>query len=137
MRGMLNKICAAVMAIVIVLSTMSYTFNLHFCGDTIVETTLFLKAKGCGMEMKNISTQSCSLEKKNCCGDKQLLIEGQDELHLIINKISSERLTFLSPFAFSYFNVFEISKRNVSHYEKYKPPLVVRPIYKIDETYLI
>ena len=45
---MLNKICAAVMAIVIVLSTMSFTFNLHFCGDTLVETTLFLKAKGCG-----------------------------------------------------------------------------------------
>ena len=125
------------MAFVVLCSTMSFTVNMHYCGDTLVETALFHKAEGCGMEMEKPSTEGCSITKKNCCDDKQLVIEGQDELHFQVDKISFEQQVFIASFIYTYINLFEGLDKNVSSFEEYKPPLVVKQIFKIDETYLI
>ncbi|MCF7561599.1 hypothetical protein L3X39_13210 [Sabulilitoribacter multivorans] len=125
------------MAFVVLFSTMSFTLNMHYCGDNLVETAIFKKAKGCGMEMEKPSTQGCSVTKKNCCDDKQLVIEGQDELQVQVDKISFDQQVFIASFFYTYINLFEGLDSNVSSYEEYKPPLVIRRIYKIDETYLI
>nr|WP_053002521.1 hypothetical protein [Kordia jejudonensis] len=125
------------MAFVVFVSTMSFTINLHYCGDTLVETSIFNKDKGCGMEMEKPSTEGCSITKKKCCDDKQLAIEGQDELQLQFDKITFEQQVFIASFVHTYIYLFEGLDNNVSSYEEYKPPLVIRRIYKIDETYLI
>lgn len=125
------------MAFVVLFSTMSFTMNMHYCGDTLVETAIFHKAKGCGMEMEKPSAEGCSITKKNCCDDKQLAIEGQDELQLQVDKITFEQQLFIASFVYAHINLFEGLENNVSTYEEYKPPLVIRRIYKIDETYLI
>ncbi len=125
------------MTFVVLFSTMSFTVNMHYCGDTLVESAIFQKAKGCGMEMEKPSTESCSITKKNCCDDKQLAIEGQDELQLQLDKITFEQQVFIASLVYTYINLFEGLDNNVSSYEEYKPPLVVRQIFKIDETYLI
>ncbi|PNQ75211.1 hypothetical protein C1T31_03495 [Hanstruepera neustonica] len=137
MKQVFHKILSLSMAIVVLFSTLSFTINMHYCGGTLVETALFQKAKGCGMEMGNPSTESCSITKKNCCDDKQLSIEGQDELQLTVDKITFEQQLFIASFVYTYINLFEGLEKNVSSYEEYKPPLVIRRIYKIDETYLI
>ena len=54
------------MAFVVLFSTMSFTMNMHYCGGTLVESAIFQKAKGCGMEMEKPSTEECSITKKNC-----------------------------------------------------------------------
>ncbi|GAA3787653.1 hypothetical protein GCM10022271_20210 [Corallibacter vietnamensis] len=125
------------MTFVVLFSTMSFTVNMHYCGDTLVESAIFQKAKGCGMEMEKPSTEECSITKKNCCDDKQLAIEGQDELQLQVDKITFEQQVFIASFVYTYINLFEGLDSNVSTYEEYKPPLVIRQLYKIDETYLI
>lgn len=125
------------MAFVVLFSTMSFTLDMHYCGDTLVETALFHKAKGCGMDMQKPSTEGCSITKKNCCNDEQLVVSGQDELQLQIDKISFEQQVFIASFVYTYGNLFEGLDKNVSFYEAYKPPLVVKQLYKIDETYLI
>ena len=137
MKKVLHKIMAFAMAFVVLFSTMSFTVNMHYCGDTLVESAIFQKAKGCGMEMEKPSTEECSITKKNCCDDKQLAIEGQDDLQLQVDKISFEQQVFIASFVFTYINLFEGLDSNVSTYEEYKPPLVIRQLYKIDETYLI
>ena len=125
------------MTFVVLFSTMSFTVNMHYCGDPLVESAIFQKAKGCGMEMEKPSTEECSITKKNCCDDKQLAIEGQDELQLQVDKITFEQQVFIASFVYTYINLFEGLDSNVSTYEEYKPPLVIRQLYKIDETYLI
>ncbi len=137
MKQVSHKIASFIMAFVVLFSTMSFTINMHYCGDTLVETSLFHKAKGCGMEMDNPSTQGCAITKKNCCDDKQLVVAGQDELQLHVDKITFEQQVFIASFVYTYINLFEGLDKNVSTYEEYKPPLVIRRIYKIDETYLI
>ncbi len=125
------------MAFVVLFSTLSFTVNMHYCGGTLVETAIFQKAKGCGMEMDKPSTEGCAITKKNCCDDEQLAFEGQDELQLQFDKITFEQQVFIASFVHTYIDLFEGLDNNVSSYEEYKPPLVVRQIFKIDETYLI
>tara|TARA_B100001971_G_C18146057_1_gene513112 strand:+ start:146 stop:559 length:414 start_codon:yes stop_codon:yes gene_type:complete len=137
MKQIFHKIMSLAMTFVVLCSTMSFTVNMHYCGDTLVESAIFQKAKGCGMEMEKPSTEECSITKKNCCDDKQLAIEGQDELQLQVDKITFEQQVFIASFVYTYINLFEGLDSNVSTYEEYKPPLVIRQLYKIDETYLI
>ena len=137
MKQFFHKIMSLAMAFVVLFSTMSFTVNMHYCGGTLVETAIFQKVKGCGMEMEKPSTEGCSITKKNCCDDKQLAIEGQDELQLQVDNITFEQHLFIASFVYTYINFFEGLENNVSSYEEYKPPLVIRQLYKIHETYLI
>ncbi len=125
------------MVFVVLFSTLSFTVNMHYCGDTLVETAVFHKAKGCGMEMQKPSTEGCAITKKNCCENRQLVVDGQDELQLQVDTISLDQHLFIASFVYTYSNLFEGLDNNVSSYEEYKPPLVIRQLYKIDETYLI
>ena len=137
MKLVFHKIMSFAMAFVVLFSTMSFTVNMHYCGDTLVETAMFHKAKGCGMEMQKPSTDGCAITKKNCCNDEQLVVDGQDELQLQVDTISFEQQVFIASFVYTYINGFEGLENNVSSYEAYEPPLVIRQIFKIDETYLI
>lgn len=125
------------MAFVVLFSTMSFTVNMHYCGDTLVETVVFKKVKGCGMDMQNPSTDGCSITKKDCCDDKQLVVDGQDELQLSFDKLTFEQQQFISSFIYTYIDLFEEYDEDINSFREYKPPLVVRQIYKLDETYLI
>ena len=137
MKQVSHKIVSLVMAFVVLFSTMSFAINMHYCGDTLVETAMFHKAEGCGMEMQNPSTEGCSITKKNCCNDEQSVVDGQDELQLQVDKISFEQQVFITSFVYTYINLFEGLNENVSSFEEYEPRLVIKEIFKIDETYLI
>lgn len=125
------------MAFVVLLTTMSFTVDMHYCGDTLVEMAVFHKAKGCGMEMDAPSTDACAITKKNCCDDKQLVVEGQDELQPNFEKIAFNQQLFVTSFVYTFINLFEGEEQLDNSYAAYKPPLVSRQIYKLVETYLI
>ena len=125
------------MAIVVLFSTMSFTMNMHYCGDTLVETALFNKAEGCGMKMEKPATKDCSITKKSCCSDEQLVVDGQNELKLNLDQISFEQQFFITSFVYTYSILFEGVDNNIATFETYHPPLVRTQIFKLDETYLI
>lgn len=125
------------MAIVVLLSTMSFTLDMHYCGDTLVDIAVFKKAETCGMEMQKSISENCSIKRKNCCSDKQFLIDGQDELKQSNSILSFDQYISITSFIYSYINLFEDVEEDKTLYRNYKPPLVVRDIYKLDETYLI
>ena len=137
MKQVFHKIMSFAMAFVVFFSTMSFTVNMHYCGDTLVETAVFHKAKGCGMEMQKPSAEGCAITKKNCCNDEQLVVDGQDELQLQVDSVSFEQHLFIASFVYTYVNGFEGLDKTITSYEVYKPPLVIRQLYKLDETYLI
>jgi len=125
------------MSFVVLFSTMSFTIDMHYCGDDLVETAIFHKVEGCGMEMENPSTSDCSITKKNCCSEEQIAVEGQDELKISFDKLTLDQKEFVASFVYTYNNLFEGLEENVTSYTDYTPPLVLKQIYKLDETYLI
>tara|TARA_R110000751_G_scaffold69925_1_gene141867 strand:+ start:3897 stop:4310 length:414 start_codon:yes stop_codon:yes gene_type:complete len=137
MKQIFYKISSFLIAIVVLLSTMSYTINSHYCGGILVDSAIFTKVDTCGMEMENRSTEGCSITKKGCCNDEQISFDGQDELQLSFNTLTFDQQLIVASFVSSYINLFEGLEEIASLYKDYTPPLVVRQIYKIDKTYLI
>ncbi|OBX22123.1 MULTISPECIES: HYC_CC_PP family protein [Bizionia] len=137
MKNVFHNILSIAMAFVVLFSTLSFTVDMHYCGGTLVETAIFNTAKGCGMDMNKPSTEGCTITKKDCCKNEQTLVDGQDELQLHVDKISFEQQVFIASFVQTYLNLFEDLDTQVSSYSTYEPPLVIRQIFKLDETYLI
>ena len=140
MKKIPYKIVAILMSFVVLFSTTSFAVTTHFCGEALVDFSIFDKASSCGMENTETISKSfsdCSVKKKDCCTDEQIMIDGQSEVQLQIDKISFKQQVFIASLLYSYINLFEGSHKNVNFYSPYKPPLVIRQLYKIDETYLI
>jgi len=125
------------MAIVVLTSTMSFTIDMHYCGNTLVDTAIFKKAKTCGMKMAKTTSSECSVIKKSCCSDKQIIVDGQDELKISFDKLEIDQVVFVTSFAYSYFQLFDTSDENNHISLEYPPPHIVKQIFKLDETYLI
>ena len=139
MRKVFQKIASIAMALIVVFSTMSFTISSHFCGDMLVETSYFGKAKSCGMEMsKETKSDDCSVMKKNCCHDEASVIDGQDDLkNTSFNQLPFDQQVFVASFYYSYINLFEELHDKVIPFKNYTPPLVVKDIHLLDEVYLI
>ena len=140
MKQVFHKILSFLMAFVVLFSTMSFTIDMHYCGDKLVDAAVFKKAKTCGMEIqKSNSDSECSKMKmkKDCCSDEQLVIDGQDELKLSLEKLTPEQQVFVTSFIYTYVQGFEDLQENKTSFLEYPPPLIVRQIYKLDESYLI
>jgi hypothetical protein len=137
MKKVVHKIVSIAMAFVVLFSTVSFTVSMHYCGDTLVETAVFFKAKGCGMEMQKPYAEGCAITKKNCCNDEQFIVDGQNQLQLQVNQISFEQELVIISLLQTYTTLFDISEEKEIAFSEYPPPLIVRQLYKLDETYLI
>jgi hypothetical protein len=75
--------------------------------------------------------------KKDCCKEDQIIVKGQDELKISFEKLSIDQQFFVASFVYTYINLFEGFEQKTNSFKEYSPPLVIKQIYKLDETYLI
>lgn len=137
MKKGIHKITAILMAMVVLLSTMSFTMHMHYCGDTLVDSSYFDEPDSCGMETPQpASSSDCETVQKDCCTDKKQTIEGQDELSLT-HQLQIEQQIFAAVFVHTYIQLFESPEESNSTDQHYLPPPLVKPIYKLAEVYLI
>lgn len=126
------------MAFVVLFSTLSFTINSHYCGDTLVDSALFKKAKTCLMEThKEDASSEMGMNMMDCCDDEQIHLEGQDELQLTFDDFSLDTSWFLVAYAYSYYHLLEDGGKEEVKVAEYPPPRIVSCIYQLDETYLI
>ena len=112
---MLHRFFSVSMALLVMLSTMSFTIEKHFCGDTLVDVAVFSEAKGCGMEMP-------STIKKSCCKDEIDHIKGQDELKFSFNDFDPDKQQFVTAFFYTYIDLFEGLPEQIIPFKDYSPP---------------
>lgn len=65
------------------------------------------------------------------------MIKGQDELQFSFDKVSIDQQVFVSAFFQTFNNLFITSEDLTPSLNEYPPPIIVRQLYKLDETYLI
>jgi len=112
---------------------------MHYCGDSLVDFSVFTKAESCGME-KAQPAKSCentAMTEKDCCTDKQFVKEGKQDLKTSFDKLTFEQQTFVATFLYTYINRFEGLDENIVPFKHYSPPFVERDIQTLHETYLI
>ena len=75
MRPFTHKIGAVLLAQLLLFSTLSFTMDMHFCGKTLVDFSLFHEAEDCGM-----SAAADLMADWGCCSDVEVVVQGQDEV---------------------------------------------------------
>ncbi|MEQ8682450.1 MAG: hypothetical protein RID25_21980 [Cyclobacteriaceae bacterium] len=139
-----RKISAILLSILVLLSSTSFTFGMHFCMGQLESIALFSGAEPCEMvaqkspcaSEKHDSDCDHKITKKSCCEDHTVVMEGSEELN-IISSVSAPDFHMT---AILYAVVsFLFSDTAVDHYtfNDYSPPLIERDIPVLVQSFLI
>lgn len=133
-KTFLYKSFSTLLALLVLFSTVSFTIEKHFCGDVLVDVSVFAEVNSCGMEMENEK----KVMKKSCCKDEVDLVEGQDELKFSsFEDIDFAQQQFIASFTYSYINLFESLEKQIILFKDYSPPNLVYDIQVLDQVFLI
>lgn len=124
------------MAFLVLFSTMSFTVNKHYCGKMLVGQTIFSEVESCCPMMDHSSDEN-SPEKKKCCTDKKVSVEGQSELKTTFHSFDFQQQLVFTAFVYSYINSFESLPKQVVHFRDYYPPPLDKDIPVLYQTFLI
>ena len=123
MKSVFTKITSALLAFLVLFSTLSFTVESHYCGGFLMDISIVGEANDCGMKVE----QKMAKEKINCCKDEVIITDGQDELHpASFGTLNFEKQQFLSTFYSSNLNlVKEESSRNVIYKAFHRPVIPI------------
>ena len=79
------------MALLVMLSTVSFTIESHYCGDFLVDSSFFGSVESCGMDLAQTKSTKDTLEGNTCCNNQQISISGQNELSVSFNSLTRYR----------------------------------------------
>lgn len=126
------------MALLVLVSTLSFSVVMHYCGNSLVDYSFLDEVATCGMEtMQPFDNEECSIVVDNCCSDENLVIEGQDDLKISFDTLTFQQQVFVTSLTYSLFYFFEGDIENIVPFRGYSPPFLVRDIHVLDETFLI
>ena len=138
LKGIFKNIISISMAFLVLFSTMSFTINEHYCGGDLQDTSFFVKAATCGMEMDvKASIEGCVTVKDNCCNEVVKIVQGQEELQVNYTNLAFQQQFFLTSFHHSYLDLFSNVESKLVASSTYIPPLIVRDIQLLDDVFLI
>ncbi len=131
----LHKSCCVFLSFLVLFSTVSFTVEKHFCGDTLVDVAIFTKAQKCSAEMAANATTK--ITQKNCCKDEINVVQGVDKLTIksLENLITDSYtipviLTINTPF-------LEVLPQEYVPHKNYSPPNLIEDFSILFETFLI
>jgi hypothetical protein len=128
------------MALIVLFSTMSFSVDMHYCGDHLVDFSLSEKVDTCMMkaELSKSSSECAVMDMEmDCCSDVEIVIDGQDDLKISFEQLTFDQQLFVASFAYTYINLFERLDENIIPFKDYSPPPLIRDIQILDQTFLI
>ena len=135
-KEMFHKVFSVSLALMVLVSTMSFTMEKHFCGNILVETAVFTEINGCDMDMSKL--QTTDNDKNNCCKNEVEAVKGQDNLKIAsFDDLKFHQQLFLTSYVYSYVNLFEGLSHQIVPHKNYSPPNLVTDIQVLDEVFII
>lgn len=138
MRQALHQFLSIATAFLVLLSTVSLTVDMHFCGDHLVDFAIFKDADTCQMNMsKSMEDHSMMAMEMDCCTNFEVVLEGQDDLKISFDQFSLDQQVFVIAFADSFLNLVKGVDENNIPFKEYSPPPLIRNVQVLDQTFLI
>ena len=136
MKSFFNQILSVLMAIVVLVSTMSMTVSAHYCGNILVDKTIMKPAQKCAMH--DAPSQHENEDKHNsCCDDEVEIIKGQDQLKLQSTDFELPQSIFVQALVYTFF-VFPFLQTDTNpNFYAYPPPLYQADFHALYQVYLI
>ncbi|NMH89791.1 hypothetical protein HHX25_19980 [Flavivirga sp. Y03] len=124
------------MALLVMFSTVSFTIEKHFCGDVLIDISIFTEADKCAMEAYEVALEK--ITKKSCCKDVIDVVEGQNKLKFSsFEDLDFEQQQFIASYTCAYINLFKgLPKVTIPH-KDYSPPNLVTDIQVLDQVFII
>jgi hypothetical protein len=121
------------MAVIVLLSTMSFTVEKHYCGDFLVDVSFIGNVEKCAVD----SGEASAVKMKDCCSDEVDHIEGQDELQ----KENHQQLTVEQQYILLSFSVDSVvcclDSRDSKDLTSTSPPKLHQNLQIFYQTFLI
>ena len=137
LKQLLHKLASTTLAILLLLSTVSFTVEKHFCGDVLIDVAVFSTTEKCGMDASEGEHQE-DMVTTSCCKDILDIVEGQNELTVkTIDDLELEQQLFLVSYIYSYNNLFEYLPKQTIPHRNYTPPNLIVDIQVLDQVFLI
>ncbi|WP_318345317.1 HYC_CC_PP family protein [Flagellimonas baculiformis] len=128
MKQILHQFISSLMALLVLVSTVSWTVDKHLCMGRVMDISFFAHADDCGMDMDMESS---------CCDDESFTVQGQDDLKMSFDNFSLDQQLFLVSFVHSYFYLFEAEAEENNAFVDYSPPPLIRDVQVLHQTFLI
>jgi len=137
MKKLITSFVSVCMAIIVLMSTMSFTVNVRYCDENIVATTLNSNDDPCSTEDLK-ALEDCCIPKKDCCQDAEIVFEGYEELRIQISKeLKIQKLDPQALLVDAFYPFYEVTFSNNVHYPSYIPPIIIRDRQLIHQVFLI
>ena len=139
MKHIFRKISTFILTSAVLFSITSFTTDMHFCGNKLVDVAIFGKAKPCQDKKQHIETPSkeCSIGQKSCCSNQSFVKSGDDNLRKAQWESGVDDINFLQTFFYTYINLFEGHELKTVPFINYDPPWIEKHIRVLHETFLI
>jgi len=140
-RTIIYRVTAILMALLIGMTSIGMTLNMHFCGGSLKSISLIQSSGSCCSAV----TKSCGnidsvqeSEGKKCCDNQSIEIQSDD--NLIIDQV--QVLSDINKFDVLITNNHVLDHLNIVAYdaadfEHYRPPLVSKDIPILFESFLL
>ena len=134
MRTVLRQILSSMLALLVLLSTVSWTVDKHICMGKVVDIAFFAEADTCGM---NMGIDTSIVSERSCCDDETFTLQGQEDLKITFFDLDLEQQVFLVAYTYSYLTIsHEIDTTSIT-YIGHPPPLLDKDYQVLYETFLI
>ena len=137
MKRFLTKILSVTLAFVVVFATSSFTVDMHFCCNKLVDMAILSKAKPCKDKVSDKPSKECSLGQKNCCSNDSFVKKADDSAKKAQFDLSTDNIVFLQTFFYTYANPFEGGELKAVPFTIYDPPFLEKDILVLHETFLL
>jgi len=125
------------MALLLLLSTISWTVEKHMCMGRVLDIAWFDSADDCGMEA-GLALLGNSIEDENhCCDNESFTMQGLDDLTLDISTFDFSQQVFLISFTTSYLRLFQETIDKNIVFDSYPPPILAEDLNILHQVFLI
>ena len=132
----LHKAFSVTLSFLVLFSTLSLTIEKHFCGDVLVDVAVFTQTEKCADDL--LEMDETRIVKKTCCKDETHVIEGLNQLTTnSFEDLNDLQKQVLAAYTYSYINAIEGLPSLVIPNKDYSPPIRIKDIQLLDETFLI
>lgn len=127
----IHKAMSAIMVILVLFSTVSFTVEKHYCAGNLIDVAIFTEVDKCGDNMEESPI-------KSCCKDEVDVVKGQDQLLVnSFDELDFNKQIFLTTFVHSYSNLFVSLPKQIIPFKDYSPPNLVYDIHVLDQVFII
>ena len=144
------RFIALTLALLMFTTSVGFAVDMHYCQGQLKSVSFFGKAKNChemssGDSMKNCphhkkmmkQNSNSSIDKNDCCDNKTMHFQSdQDQVFQTLDFTNKQAQQFILAYVAVFFNS-RLIETDTPTFAKYKPPLVLRDIPVLVQSFLL